>query len=202
MSIRRAGRLVRSTMTVTHRWMPRWDQQCSSTPIVDTPSNRVASASNNVVPRSRTAVHTVFHEVARFCAITWILILSMTTDFNAHRRAVRESFDRPTQAFAGDCDQRWRQFGHWNVRMRMARVTAVSPTGGWTSRRILVDRTRPRWAQPGHSACSSASRHNTVKCRFEWCWPMAVRPSSVRLSVVSRHGGVKWLFAVRGVIGV
>ena len=84
-------------------------------------------------------MHTVFHEVARFCAITWIFILSMTTDFDADRRAVRESFDRPTQAFAGDCDQRWRQFGHWNVRMRMARVTAVSPTGGWTSRRILVD---------------------------------------------------------------
>lgn len=44
MSMSRAGRDVRSTMTVTHRSMPRWDQQCSSTPIVDTPSSREPAA--------------------------------------------------------------------------------------------------------------------------------------------------------------
>jgi hypothetical protein len=36
--------------------------------------------------------------------------------------------------------------------MRIARVTAVRPIGGWTSRRILVDRTSPRCPQPGQES--------------------------------------------------
>jgi hypothetical protein len=51
-------------------------------------------------------VQTVFQEVARFFAMTWMLILSMTTDFNAHRRAVTESFDLPPHALLGVWDQR------------------------------------------------------------------------------------------------
>lgn len=104
-SSRRAGRWVRSTMTVTQLSMPRWGQQCSSTPIVDTPSSRETSTISGVLPRSSTAVHTVFQEVARFFAMTWMLILSMTTDFGPHKRAVRESFDRPTQVLLGVWDQ-------------------------------------------------------------------------------------------------
>lgn len=56
-------------------------------------------------------MHTVFQEVERFLAMTWMLILSMTTDFNAHKRAVVESFDLPAQARWGVWDQRWWQEG-------------------------------------------------------------------------------------------
>lgn len=43
--------------------------------------------------------------------MTWMLILSMTTDFSAHGPDVRENFDRPTRACAGVWDQR-----RWQAR--------------------------------------------------------------------------------------
>jgi hypothetical protein len=75
--------------------------------------------------------------------------------------------------------------------MRIARVTAVRPIGGWTSRRILVDRTSPRCPQPGQEFSPSVIRHSTVRCRPVWCCPIAVSPRLGRQSVVSRQGGVK-----------
>lgn len=78
-----------------------------------------------------------------------MLILSMTMDFSAHRRAVRESFERPPHAFVNDCVHVVGQVRQEKVQILIARVTAVSPIGGWTSRRILVDRMRLGWWQFG-----------------------------------------------------
>ena len=90
----------------------------------------------------------VFQEVARFFAMTWMLILSMTTDLNAHRRAAVESSDRPTRALFGVWDQRPRRSGQVKVRMRIAKVTAVRQIGdgraggSWWIGRVLVARSR------------------------------------------------------------
>lgn len=140
------------------------------------PSSREASARRSLRPRSRTAVHAVFHDVARFFTIAWMLILSLTTAFKAHERAARESFGRSTQALSTDWAQRCRRPG----QIRMARVTAVSPIRGWMSSQILVARTSPRCPQPRQEGSSSVAVHRTAKCLPMWCWPVAVSPGPTR----------------------
>ena len=57
---------VRSMITVTYLSPRRvWRQQCSSTPITRTPSNRCGSSINTRLPSASTASFAVFHDTPR-----------------------------------------------------------------------------------------------------------------------------------------
>lgn len=125
----RTGLLLGSTMSFICR-SHDGTQQCSSTLIVVTSSNLVTSTMKMLRPRLSTPLHIVFQKLASFLAITLMLMWLKTTNFNTHRRAVGDCFDRLTQTLSGDCDQRLLPSGWVNVQMRTASVAVVSPISG------------------------------------------------------------------------
>ncbi len=122
MSNNRAGPVpsrtgVRSMMTVTNRSAEAapargWRQQCSSTPRTRTPSNLVGSSINSARPVVRTASLAVCHDVPRLAATRVTETQSMTTAFNAHNTACRDSVDRGAAAVVVSCRHTCPHPGH------------------------------------------------------------------------------------------
>jgi hypothetical protein len=90
---------VRSMITVTYLSPRRvWRQQCSSTPITRTPSNRCGSSINTRLPSAGTASFAVFHDTPRPSATRATVKCCHTLPSSAHRSARRDSFARGSAA--------------------------------------------------------------------------------------------------------